>query len=216
VVRTVRGAVVTAALAVSTFALTPGAAFADAAHHPGKHPEATHVSKVSVSFTCDHCTIYGDVYSSGKDNIVGNGNGNGNGNDSLNGNANGNTLGGEHKMPEGRPGIGLPGIGLPGIGVPFPNANFSVQTDYSVRGLVRTSQEGDVGEFFPYPMFLGPNYNVSLPHVLTKAVYSSEGDRGHVTLATNLERVTCAADGNLRCNIPESRDAFNPIIISQQ
>ena len=41
-------------------------------------------------------------------------------------------------------------------------------------------------------------------------------DRGHVTLTTNPERVTCDADGNLVCNMPVSRDAFNPIVISQQ
>jgi hypothetical protein len=204
VVRTVRGAVLTAAVAVSAFALTPGAAFADAAGQPGKHHPDKHPKAVSVTFNCEGCTIYGDVYSAGKDNIVGNGNGNGNGNDSGNGNGNGNTLGAD---------LGMPGVG---IGFPFPNDNFRLDTDGTVRGtLIRTSQEGDVSEYFPYPPFLGPYYSVSVPRVPTKVVYASSGDRGHVTIKTNAERITCDADGNLLCMPTESRSAFDPIRIIQ-
>lgn len=227
-VRKVRGAVLTAALAVSTVALTPGAAFADAAHHPGKHP-AKHVNKVSVTFNCDHCTIYGDVYSAGKDNIVGNGNGNG----SENGNGNGNVLLSHergkpgHEMPghemSGQemaggemPGIGLPRIGLPGIGFPAPEGSFVITVDGTVfPGLDRVSQEGDVQPFFPYPPFLRASFNVVLPRVFTKAVYSSAGDQGHVTITTDAQRITCAADGNLHCDKPGTSQPFDPIKISQ-
>jgi hypothetical protein len=102
----------------------------------------------------------------------------------------------------------------PGVGLPAPADRYVVQTRFIRGSLIRVSQSGDVGDFFPYPPVLGPFYNVVLDRIPTSAVYRTSNDDGRVAITTDRDRVTCTATGTLDCSRPYSFNA-DPIEINQ-
>ncbi|MEY9905875.1 hypothetical protein ABIA35_002092 [Catenulispora sp. MAP12-49] len=112
-------------------------------------------------------------------------------------------------------GGGTDGTEPPGVGLPAPVDRFVIQTRFIQGDLIRVSQSGDVGDFFPYPPFLGPNYNVALDRIPTSAVYRTSNDDGRVTITTDRDRLTCTATGTLSCSRPYSFNS-DPIEIDQR